>query len=153
MTITRRIVLASAPAALAGCSLVPNSPSQFATDVQLVAAGVSAAAQQIAAIPGVAVSVVTKVQADALIVANDAAKIATATGAVAGLAQQIAVAVQGIADIVLPMFPATSPFVPLINAAISLLPTILAAAGVKGAKLATAVYTPEQARLILRAAD
>jgi hypothetical protein len=149
--ISRRTLLAATPAALAGCATL-NSPSGLASDVQLVSAGVAAAVQQIAAIPGVASSLVTKIQADALIVSADAAKIAAAAAAASGLVPQIAAAVNEIAALVLPLFPATQPFVPLINGALSLLPVILAAAGVSGATPAAPVYTPDEARLILRGA-
>lgn len=150
--ILRRTLLLVAPGALAGCATL-NSPSQLATDVQLVASGVTAAVQQIAAIPGVSASVLTRVQADALTVSADAAKVAAAAAsATGGLVQQIAAAVKEIAALVLPLFPSTQPFVPLIEAALSLLPVLLASAGVSGSAGTTPVYTPEEARLILRGA-
>ncbi len=149
--IVRRRLFLGLPAVLAGCAALPT-PSQLATDVALVSSGVAAAAQQIAAIPGIAASVLTKVEADALVVSADAAKVAAAAGQASGLVAQIAAAVEEIAALVLPLFPSSQPFVPLINAALSLLPTLLAEAGVRGAAVAAPVYTPEEARLILRGA-
>ncbi len=148
----RSVLLSAVPAALAGCSLMPRTPAEAATDVQLIAAGVAAVAQDVAKAPNVPQATLVRVQADALTVSQAAAKVAQASAISATLAQQIAAAVQEIAALVLPLFPATAPFVPLINAALSLLPTILAAAGVTGAPAAHPVYTPAEARLILRGA-
>jgi hypothetical protein len=52
----------------------------------------------------------------------------------------------------MPLIPGGSPLEPVANALLSLVPALLAYIGISGASAAVPVYTPDQARLILRAA-
>jgi hypothetical protein len=151
---TRRSILAMAGAAVAlsACGTTITS-SQLATDVQLIASGLSSAITAIAAIPGVPAATVTQLQGYLATIKTDAGQVAAATASAGtNVVQEIASTVQTVAGIALPLIPGGSAIVPIINAAISLLPTILAAAGVTSATKTSPVYSPEQARLILRAA-
>lgn len=162
MTITRRragALLASASVAglLAGCGAkVPPAaqPSQIATDVELVAAGLTAAINQVVGLPIPAATIAT-LKADLAQVQAAAQAVAASVGPVPTASiQSIVQAVQAIADIVLPMFPATMSFVPVINAALSMLPALLAAVGIKGLTLKAQApkYSAAEARLILAGA-
>lgn len=140
-------------AACAGSSSPTPTATQLAQDVNLVAAGLTAALAQVSAIPGIATATVTQlagylatVQADAKIVAAGTAAAGTS------VVQEIASGVQSIAAIVMPLVPSSSQITNLINAAISLLPVILAAVGLVAADKVVPVYTPAAARLILAGA-
>ena len=144
-----------AAAGVAACSTSTTTASQVATDVSLIASGLSSAITAIAAIPGVPATIVTQLQGYLATIKTDAEQVATATAtasADANIVQEIASTVQTVADIALPLIPGGSAIVLIINAAISLLPTILAVVGVTSATRMLPVYTPDQARLILRAA-
>jgi phage-related protein len=144
--------MSAAAVALAACGTTSTTASQLATDVSLIACGLASAITAIAAIPGVPAATVTQLQGYLTTIKTDAAAVAAATpGAGAATVQEIASTVQTVADIALPLIPGGSAIVPIVNAAVSLLPTILAAAGVTGATKTPPVYTPDQARLILRA--
>jgi hypothetical protein len=159
MCITRRSVLflSGAAIALAACSSTTVTLSQLAADVQLVASGISSVVAAVAQIPGVPATTVTQLQGYLATIQIDAGKVASATpSAVAGtsiasIVEEIAVAVQAVAEVALPLIPGGSAAVPILNAAVSLLPIILDAAGIAGATKAVGAYTPDQARLILSA--
>ncbi len=153
----RRLLLATsglvASVALAACSTANTVPSQVATDVQLIASGLSAAIAAVAAIPGVPAATVTQLQGYLATIQTDAAQVASATASAStSTVQEIATTVQAVADVALPLIPGGAVAVPLINAAVSLLPSILTAFGITSATKRAPVYTPDQARLILRAA-
>ncbi len=151
MSLSRRALLGAAMLSLAGCA--GASASQLATDVQLVADGLAAAIADIAKIPGIASDTLTRLQGDLATIEGDAAKVAADTAdAGTGAVQEIAAGVRLIAGIVLPLSGLPGTVATVINAAVSLLPAILAAAGLVGASVTAPAYTPEQARLILRAA-
>ena len=134
---------------LAACQT--QTLSQIILNVKLVAGGLAAAEASIAAIPGVPTAALTQIDSCLLIIQADAAKLAAAIGTPAtGLVQEIGQAVQALAAIALPLLPAGSVAEALLQAAVSLLPEILAAAGVLGA-VPAAVYSPAQARLLLAA--
>ena len=71
----------------------------------------------------------------------------------ASIVAEVAAATQAVADVVLPLFPQTSPFVPIVNAAVALVPGLLAQAGISGTPVVTVpkalAYTPAEARQIL----
>ncbi len=133
---------------LTGCSGTAT-PTQLATDVNLIASGLSSVVASISQLPGVSTTVVTQLQADLATIQADAAKVAST--AQSSVVQEIGQVVQAVAAIVLPLIPGGSALAATVQAAVSLLPTVLAAAGVAGAAVTTP-FTPEQARLILAAA-
>jgi hypothetical protein len=139
--------------AVAACS-TPPTPSQLATDTSLIASGLSAAIASIAAIPGVSPATVSQLQGYLATIEADATTVAAATVTTpTNIVEEIAQTVQAVASVALPLIPGGTSLVALINAAVSLVPTILAAVGVSGAAPAGPLpYTPAQARLILAAA-
>lgn len=140
---------------LAACATPgATTPTQLATDVNLIASGLSAAIASVAAIPGVSAAAVTQLQGYLATIQADAKTVAAATVTTpTSTVQEVAQAVQAVASVALPLIPGGSTVLALIQAAISLLPSILAAIGVSGAAPATPpVYSPAQARLILASA-
>jgi hypothetical protein len=141
----------AAPIGLAGCANA--TPSQLATDVQLIASGLAAAIAAVAAVPGVPAVTMNQLQGYLTTIQTDAKAVAAATATAAtGTVQEIVSAVQALAPIALSFVPGGSTVWSIVNSALSLLPSLLAAIGVVGAPMAKAVYTPDSARLILRAA-
>jgi hypothetical protein len=144
----------AAAALLAGCtSTTPVTPSTVATDANLITTGLSAAVAQIALVPGVNAATVATLQADLAIVQKDAASIAAATSAPsASTVQEIVQTVEAIAPVALALVPGGSALVPVIDAAVSLAPTLIA--DIQAVKTAGAVapgaYSTEEARLILK---
>ena len=137
---------------LGRCAGTPST-SQLATDVGLIASGLAAAIAAVAAIPGVPAATVTQLQGYLATIQADAKAVAAATATAAtGTVQEIVSAVQALAPIALSFVPGGSAVVAIVNAALSLLPSILAAIGVAGVSTVKAVYSPDSARLILRAA-
>jgi hypothetical protein len=151
----RRHILSALPffAALnlTGCAgtTTTTTPTQLATDVNLIASGLSSAIASISQIPGVSAAIVSQLQADLATIQADAAQVANATQP--AIVQEIGTVVQAVATIALPLIPGGSAVAATVQAAVSLLPVVLATAGVSGAPVATQ-FTPEQARLILAAA-
>ena len=150
----RRTLLATTlliPLGLGACA--STTPSQLATDVALIASGLGAAIAAIAAIPGVPVATVKQLQGYLATIQADAKAVAAATATVAtGTVQEIASVVQALAPIALSFVPGGSAVWSIVNSALSLLPSVLAAVGVSGASPVKAVYSPDGARLVLRAA-
>jgi hypothetical protein len=164
MHTSRRVALSGAALfTLAGCTMLKNllgtTPAQWAMDVSLIASGVASVAAAVAQVPNVAASSVAQVQADAKLIAEDATKVANSTATVvagtstATIIEEVAATTQAVADIVLPLFPQTSPFVPIVNAAVALVPGLLAQAGISGTPVVIVpkapAYTPAEARQIL----
>lgn len=153
----RRSAIASlfAIGALAGCQTGANPQTQLQTTSALVTAGVAAVAASVLATPHLAPDTAAKInQAVATVnAANQVIQGATATTGTA--AQQIAAAVKYAAPILLAMLSPQSAEAIALNAALALLPTILAAAGVPPAPAAALAPTgktmdPAQAVLILK---
>ena len=146
------IVLASITAlAVAACS---TTVSQVATDVQLVATGVEAVLTAVKGISGVSSDTIADIEKYVTIVKDDAAKVAADTSS-AGTdkVQEIVAAVKSINSIVGALAGVPSGVTALINAAVSLLPTLLQAAGISSADMSAQapVYSAAQARAILSA--
>ena len=134
---------------LLGCE--GQTASQLATDVNLITSGLTAAFAALKQIAGVPSAVLTQIDFYVATIQADAAKVATAVGTPAtSTVQEIGQVVQALASIVLPLVPGGSVIEATIQAAVSLLPVILAAAGVSGAGVPVK-YRPEQARAILAA--
>jgi len=134
---------------LIGCG--GQTASQIAADVNLIASGLTAAVAQIGQIPEVPSAALTQIDFYLATIQADAAKIARATSTPAtSTVQEIGQVVQALASVVLPLVPTGSVIEATVQAAVSLLPVILAAAGVSGAGV-PAKYRPAQARAILAA--
>ena len=150
---TRRSLLsASAAMALVATGCAAPTAAELANDVRLIASGLASALSAVGNMTDIPAATQTMLQGYLSIIQTDAGQVAQATANAVGPVQEIAQAVQAIAAIVLPLIPGAAAVVPIINAAMSLLPAILAAVGVSGASVGVPVYTPDQARLILRAA-
>ncbi len=151
--IDRRTLLCAAacvPAVtLLACS--PQTASQLKNDVNLIASGLAAALNGIRRIPGIPPAILNQLNSYVATIQADAAAITSATPATPTV-QEIGQMVQAMASAALPFVPAGSVIEATIQAALSLLPVILAAVRVSGAAL-SAAYQPDQARLILAAAS
>jgi hypothetical protein len=129
-----------------------QTPSQIASDVNLVASGLAAAINDIKQIPGVPAAALAQLELYLATIQADAAKVASATATpTTSTVQEISQVVQALASVALPLVPAGSVMQATIQAAVSLLPVILAAVGVSGAGVPVS-YRPSQARAILAAA-
>jgi hypothetical protein len=146
------VFLSAATVALAATGCAGTTPSQLASDVQLIASGLASAAAALMQVPGVPAATLTQLQGYLDTIKADAAAVASGPSGATGTVQEIASTVQVVASIALPLIPGGSAIVAIVEAAVSLLPAILAAVGISGTTGAVAVYTPDQARLILRAA-
>jgi hypothetical protein len=160
--ISRRSVLAAtALPPLGGCAylknLFGNTPAQWAQDLSLVASEMPALVSAVQGLGAVPQATLNQISSYAAIVQKDAAAVASATATVvagtnlASTVEEAAQTLKAIGDVVMPLFPASAPFVPVLDAIMSLVPEFLAAAGVAGASAVVPKYRPEQARLILRA--
>ncbi len=128
-----------------------QSASRIAADVNLIASGLTAVVAQIGQIPGVPSAALTQVDFYLAKIEADAVKIARATSTPAtSTVQEVSQVVQALASVVLLLVPAGSVIEATIQAAVSLLPVILAAVGVAGAGV-PAKYPPARARAILAA--
>lgn len=154
MFASRRFIAAPLAAALvlAGCSTTP-SPSKLALDANLIATGLQSVVTALAATPGVPQAVLAQVQGYVTILQRDAAAVSTATAADrVTTVQGIAKTVQDFANAVLPLsLPNGAQLSAVVQAAVSLVPVILAVAGVSAASQAAPMYSPAQARTILAA--
>jgi hypothetical protein len=163
--ISRRSILAAtacAPVgAIVGCKNVPAVPT-LASDAQLVLSGAQAlgdAVMQLANVPAVTVTTVNNYVAT---ITKGCQAVAAGTPGAAGSAvSQVVSAIQAVVPIALPLLPGGSALVPVANALLSMVQPLLAYVGISGASAAVpaddaksvaAVYTPDQARLILRTA-
>jgi hypothetical protein len=149
----RRTALAvSAIALLAGCGVTATpTQTQLQTTAALVAAGVDAVAASVLATPNL--SATTAAQINGAVTTVNAANqvIQQATTAAPTSAQQIVAAVKIAAPLLLATLNASSPEAVAINAALALLPTILAAAGVAAAAPAPGkTMDPAEAMLVLK---
>jgi hypothetical protein len=166
LPLSRRRALLSAsvlvPAALlAACGTpTPATPvtppiNPIATDTNLIAGGISAVIASITASAGSTPSAnVVKLQGYLTTIQTDAAQVAAATATPAtSVISEIAQTVQAIAPIALSLIPGGSALVDVVNAALSLLPSLLSAVGLSAATAGAKapIYTPDQARLILAA--
>ena len=144
----RRALLASVPLAiLAGCQSLPDT-STIATDVALIASGLTSVLAQLPAMPNATLAQLQAYLADIKTLATQIAANATAP-----LVQSIVADVQDFAAIATPLIPAAAPYAPVIQAALALLPGLLTSIGLAGAVSSTSApkMTPAQARAVLAA--
>ena len=144
-------------AGLGACSTSTTTISQGATDAALIASGIAAALAAVQTIPGVSSTLIAQLQGYVATAQADATAIASATASTgANLAQSIEAAVKVAAPLLLSLIPGSSALVntvtPLINAAISLISSLLSEYGVTSAipSIVVPKYTPTEARLILQ---
>lgn len=142
-TLLRTTIAIPALAALAACS--STQMTQVTSDVQAITTGLTNIMPQIATVvPAAAVAQLTTYLNDLKSLA------ATVSGNVSATTiQQVAKDVEAFADLVLPLVPGGAVFVVAINAALALLPGLLAAVGVSAGTLAAPAMTPAQARAVL----
>ncbi len=139
-------------AALLACQPPAVASSQLTSDVGLLVSGLAAAIANIRQTPGVPGPAVTHLEANLSKLQADARIVTTATGTPAPSAiQEIEHLVEAVASIALPLIPGGSAIQLTIEAAVAILPPILAAAGISGIAKAPK-FTPAQARVILAAA-
>ena len=135
--------------ALVGCQA--QTASRIASDVSLIASGLTAAMAEIKLLPGIPAADLTRLDFYLATIQADAAKVASATSTPAtSTIQEIAQVVQALASVALPLLPGGSVIEAAIQAALSLLPVLLAAVGVSGAGV-PAKYQHSRARAILAA--
>jgi len=152
MNTTRRTLLALSVPALALAACAGTTVASLASDVQLVDSGASALASAVMQLAGVPAATVTQIQGYLATINTGAAAVQAGTANDATIVQQVVGAVQALVPVVLPLLPGGSAFVPVANALLSMAPALLAWVGISGAPAVAAAYTPDQARLILRAA-
>jgi|WetSurMetagenome_2_1015567.scaffolds.fasta_scaffold13380_7 hypothetical protein len=136
-------------ALLTGCA--GKTESQLQTDVSLIANGLGNVLGTLKNIPGLNVpaDVSAKIDAELAVIKSDASAIATALTPDANTVQAIADAVNAIYPLVTPFFPAAPAIAIAVQAALDLVPVILAAVGKSSASTRKAVYDPSTARLVL----
>jgi hypothetical protein len=145
-TLLRATVAVPALAALAACGA---SLSQVTSDVQTIASGLAGIMPQISSIPGIAASSVAKLSGYLADLKSLASQVAANATPSATTIQQVASDVQAFADLALPLIPGGAVYVVAINAALALLPGLLAAVGVSAGSLEAPEMTPAQARSVL----
>jgi hypothetical protein len=144
----------SALALLTACQTGASTQTQLQTDAALVTAGVAAVAVSVLATPNLAPETKDKIN-QAVATVNAANQvIQQATQTVGTNAQQLVVAIKIAAPLILAVLAPTSAEAIAINAALSLLPTILAAAGLPPSPAAAMApgkaMDPAQAVLVLK---
>jgi len=153
MNTTRRTLLALSVPALAVAACAGTTVASLASDVQLVDGGAQSLAAAIMKVANVPTDLATQIEGYLTTISTGATAVATTSTAGATTAvQQIVAAVQALVPVVMPLIPGGSALQPVANALLSMVPTLLAYVGVLGAATAVPVYTPDQARLILRTA-
>jgi hypothetical protein len=150
--ISRRSILAAIPAAaVIGCAGVTTAT--LASDAQLVLAGAQSLGDAVMAIANVPAATVSQVNSDIATVTQGCQAIAAGTANDSTVVPEVVDAIKAVVPIVLPLLPNGSALVPVANALLAMVPALLAYVGVSGAAVGVVpVYTPDQARLILRAA-
>lgn len=153
MTLTRRQT-ASLAALMFVAACTGTTASQLVIDIQTIDAGLATLPALLAA-AGVKVSAAVQAQINTALtdIDNQAQSIAAALTTPGVSAQAVVADIKLIAALVTPFFPQAATIVPLVEAAVSLIGTLLSLAGVTGAAPAPpAKYSPDAARVILRAA-
>lgn len=150
----RSLIAATALMSMVACSIFQSAtPTQLQTDVETLADGVAGIVGALTSLPAnlqPSADVMAQIQAEIATIKADSAQIAAAASPDAGTIKQISAAVGVVAALVAPFFPAAPTVGMVVQAALSLLPVILAAIGVTGAS--EGKFTPDEARLILRGA-
>ncbi len=141
------IVAAVMAFVIVDCTSMPVSA--LATDVQLIASGTASLVEAVSTLPSVPADKVAQLQGYLATIQADAQAVAAGTADATGRVQEIAATVRALAPIVLAYVPNGSAWVPVVDAATSLLPTVLAYVGIAGASATAPVYVPNAARLIL----
>ena len=151
--IQRRTLLLAGTAALAGCANL--TPASIASDVQLVANGIQVFAPLLAPL-GVPASVVAEVVALAADVAAKTTSIGSVISSLTPPSNVAAIvsdvrAIAGLVEPILPNTPAGNAARVILMAALALLPSIQAAAGLPVATGSAPGMAPADARAVLKA--
>ncbi len=136
---------------LPACQPAGSTPSQLTVDVGLLASGLAAVAATVAQMSGVPAPALAQLQGCVAKLQTVAAQLSIAGGKPSpAMIQNIGATVRIAASMALPLVPDGSAAAMAIQAALSLLPPLLAASGVAGDDTAQR-FTPDQARRILAA--
>ncbi len=154
MNITRRRLGLSAvllaTTALAGCGSTVT-PSQIASDANLIATGLASIVTALSGIAGVPPTTIVTIMSYLKQIQAAAAQLATETvGASAGTVQSIAMLVGQVAQVVLPLIPGGGPIVTVVEAAQALIPGMLALVGISAASAVAPKWSSAEARSILK---
>ncbi len=169
----RTLLTATALLPVAGCATFENwlgmTPAQWATDLSDAAGWIPAIDAALAAMGNVPAATITEIETWGADIQTDAGKVATQTANVvagtnaATYVQEACQTLTAIANVVGPLFPVSSPLVPVIDAFLALVPELLQAAGLTSATVGARIgasapayvphtaYTLVQARAILHA--
>jgi len=165
MTTRRALLTTAALLPVAGCAtikgwLASTTPAQWATDIASIASWGPQIVAELKAL-NVASGTIAQVQSLFATVQADAAAVATATAnvvtgtTVAGYVQEAVQTITAICNVVMPLFPDTSPLVPIVDAFLAMVPFIASALGLTSAPMLAVkphtAYTVAQARALLTA--
>jgi hypothetical protein len=157
MLTSRRSVLAlisaAAVASVAACANAPNA-AQIQADAKLISDGLTSIFSTLPA-AGVNIPPATTAQIQTALaqIQAAAADIATAASPQASIVTNLTSAVSVLSTLATPFFPAATPIGLALQAALALIPGLLAMVGASApASAAASSMPPDQARLILRGA-
>ena len=140
-----------APLLAAGTCTGPTSASTLAGDVMLVNAGAQALGGAIMQLANVPAATVVQVQGYMAQIDAAAKAVQAGTAGQTGTVTQIVSTLKVLVPIALTFIPGASPFVPVAQALLAMVPTLLTWVGVTGASGVVPAYSPDSARLLLRA--
>lgn len=151
MTISRRAFgfALLGTSALAACT--GKTTDQLHQDVMLISSGLASLAQTLQAIPQVPPAVLAQANATIADIQAHADEIASTLTPGATMLQAISNSVNTLAALLTPYFPMSPAMAAVIQAALSLVPVVLASAGVAAAPPKGAM-APDAARVVLRSA-
>jgi hypothetical protein len=143
----------SVPALIAGCANAPSA-AQIQADAKLISDGLTSVFKSLTA-AGVNIPAATVAQIQTALTQIQAAAtdINAAASPQASLVSNLTSAVSVLSTLATPFFPAATPIGLALQAALALVPGLLAMVGLSApASAAASSMTPDQARLILRGA-
>jgi len=152
----RRTLVLILAAAVAGCGVGgANAPSEptLQTDVTLISTGLSGIVASLQATPGINFPAAIAAQAQMILadIQANAAGIAASLTPGPDPVKAVATAVNTLANLLAPYLPQAPGVAALIQAALALIPIVLAMAGLSGAvKTRRPAMAPEQARAVLK---
>jgi hypothetical protein len=153
----RRALLASSASLLALSACGTVTPSQVASDAQLVANAVSTEVTAAEALLPSDAAILAKINGYDATISADAAKLGSVllpiTGNPQQIVQEIVTDTQAVVPILIPIFPAEAPALGILDAVMALLPALLTGVGLPQSTTMARGWpppmTPEQARLVL----
>ena len=157
MKILRRTLCCATPAlalALAVTGCAGQTTTQLQADVTAISSGLAGVVAALRALPGNPVPASVIAQAETVIadIQGNAAAIASTLTPAPSIVQAIGTAVSTLDALVAPFFPQAPAVAAVVQAALALVPVVLASAGIAAAPLAAPPrFTTAQARAILAA--